>query len=143
MKAKIPEEGWKGLLGVGTWYLVSNPNKNSTGFGGKFTGGTQDSTDIWAEGSVDVNDGKWHHVVGVHDGAKVCLYVDGIPADFESRGGNAVVYNDPVYIGGEPHSKYQWNGFIDDVRIYSYALSAEEVKMLYEGKEPPRERRSE
>jgi hypothetical protein len=36
-----------------------------------------------------------------------------------------------------------FTGLIDDVRIYSYARSADEVKMLYEGKEPPRERRSE
>jgi hypothetical protein len=71
------------------------------------------------------------------------LYVDGILVDFETRGGNTIAVNDPVYIGGVPHSKEQWNGLIDDVRIYSYALSPGEVKMLYEGKEPPRERRSE
>ncbi len=32
---------------------------------------------------------------------------------------------------------------IVDVRTYSYALSPDEVKMLCEGKEPPRERRSD
>ena len=99
--------------------------------------------DVWTQGSIDVNDGKWHHLVGTHDGAKVCLYVDGILVDFETRGGNAVMYNDPVFVGGAPYSKHQWNGLIDDVRIYSYALNPEEVKMLYEGKEPPREKRSE
>ena len=30
--------------------------------------------------------------------------------------------------------------FIDDVRIYSYALNPDEVKMLYEGKEPPQKK---
>jgi hypothetical protein len=143
MKAKMPEEGVKFLLQVNTWWLCSTLDKNSTEFGGDFTKGEEGITEIWTESSVDVNDGKWHHLVGVHDGAKVCLYIDGILVDFETRGGNTVACNDPVYIGGWPHSKPQWNGLIDDVRIYSYALSPEEVKMLYEGKEPPRERRSE
>jgi hypothetical protein len=31
--------------------------------------------------------------------------------------------------------------FIDDVRIYSYVLSPDEVKMLYKGKEPPRNKK--
>lgn len=139
MKAKIPGEDFLGfLLAVNPWWL------GSAEFGGTFPRGEQGIRYIWTESMVDVNDGKWHHLAGVHDGAKVCLYVDGILVDFETRGGNTVAYNDPAYIGGEePHSKKHWNGLIDDVRIYSYALSPEEVKMLYEGKEPPRERRSE
>jgi len=138
MKAKIPEEAWKSLLVVNSWWL------RAAEFGGTFPKGEQDITYIWTEGRVDVDDGKWHHLVGVHDGVKVSLYVDGILVDIETRGGNAVPYSDLVYVGvDEPHSKDQWNGLIDDVRIYSYALSPEEVKMLYEGKEPPRERRSE
>jgi len=137
MKAKMPE-GDPTLFTVNPWWLSSDE------FGGTFPKGEQDIKYIWTENRVDVKDGKWHHVVGVHDGAKVCLYVDGILVDFETHGGSAVAYNDPAYIGGEePHSKEHWNGLIDDVRIYSYALSPEEVKMLYEGKEPPRERRSE
>jgi len=30
----------------------------------------------------------------------------------------------------------EWNGLIDDVRIYSYALSEEQIKAIYAGKEP-------
>ena len=141
MKARKPEEDWKSLLTVGTWWLGSHLGKNNAEFGGDFPKGEQYFTEIWTQGSIDI--GKWHHVVGVHDGTKVCLYIDGMVADFETRGGNAMVCYDPVYIGGEPHSNSQWNGLIDDVRIYSYALSPEEVKMLYEGKEPPREKRSD
>ena len=29
-----------------------------------------------------------------------------------------------------------WNGLIDDVRIYSYALSEAEIKALYAGDDP-------
>jgi WD40 repeat protein/serine/threonine protein kinase/tetratricopeptide (TPR) repeat protein len=142
MKARTPEEGTKSLLAVGAWWLVGFLDKNVIEFGGEFPKGEQYIMEIWTQGSIDI--GKWHHVVGVHDGAKVCLYVDGKLVDFENRGGNTRVYYEPIYIGGEkPHSNRQWNGLIDDVRIYSYALGAEEVKMLYEGEEPPREKRSE
>jgi WD40 repeat protein/serine/threonine protein kinase/tetratricopeptide (TPR) repeat protein len=139
IKARIPEGDALSatLLAVNPWWLGSSE------FGATFPRGEPGIRYIWAESIADVNDGKWHHLVGTHDGAKVCLYVDGILVDFETRGGSTAAYNDPVYIGGEPHSTYQWNGLIDDVRIYSYALSPEEVKMLYEGKEPPREKRSE
>jgi hypothetical protein len=60
--------------------------------------------------------------------------LDGKLAHAELVQGNIATNNSPVVIGGN------WNGLIDDVRIYSYALSAEEVKGLYEGKEPPREK---
>ena len=141
MKARTPEarilgEDWKSLLTIGSWWLGSYLDKNRTEFGRAFAKGEQSFIWIWTQDSVNVE--KWHHLVGVHDGSKVCLYVDGILVDFETRGGNTGVSYGPVYVGGEePHSTCCWNGLIDDVRIYSYALSAEEVKMLYEGKEPP------
>ncbi len=31
----------------------------------------------------------------------------------------------------------EWNGMIDDLRIYSNALSQVEIKALHEGKDPP------
>jgi hypothetical protein len=49
-----------------------------------------------------------------------------------------------VFIGDNPEwpgEGWDWNGLIDDVCIYSYALNPEEVKMLYEEKEPPKEKR--
>jgi len=95
-------------------------------------------------GVIGVNDGNWHHVACVYDGTKLCLYVDGKLDTCDTNWGNIKASNDPLYIGEDPLVlKYGWNGLIDDVRIYSYALSPGEVKMLYEGKEPPRERRSE
>jgi len=107
-------------------------------------------TRVLRAGTVDVNDGKWHHVVGVYDGTKIYLYMDGKLDHYVSTGilKDIQISDQPLYIGGMPHpgeSKYNlnWNGLIDDVRIYSYALSPEEVKMLYKGKEPPREKSSE
>jgi hypothetical protein len=35
-----------------------------------------------------------------------------------------------------PDPTCRWNGLIDDVRVYSYALTSDEVQALYEGRGP-------
>jgi hypothetical protein len=97
---------------------------------------------------VDLTDERWHFVAGTYDGEKLCLYIDGNLSNFTQVNGNMVIEDGIVFLGDYPKwgggaKNLSWNGLIDDVRIYSYALSAEEVKMLYEGKEPPREKISE
>jgi WD40 repeat protein/serine/threonine protein kinase len=82
-------------------------------------------------GKMDVNDGKWHHVVGVYDGTKMCLYLDGELDVSASATGSIKTNSDPVYIGENGERRRFWNGLIDDVRIYSYALSEEEIEDLF------------
>jgi hypothetical protein len=85
-------------------------------------------------GSANVNDGKWHHIAGVYDGSNLYLYVDGILDNSVNASGiiNTNVF--PVLIGeNSERSGRDWNGLIDDVRIYSYALSEAEVKALFAG----------
>jgi beta-galactosidase len=92
-------------------------------------------------GNVDVNDARWHHVVGVYDGRRLSLYVDGkldtsAPAVTFSRINTS---KDHVLIGMNARSRLwsrEWNGLIDDLRIYNYALRPEDVKALHEGREP-------
>lgn len=89
-------------------------------------------------GQTDVNDGVWHHVAGVYDGNEFRLYVDGKLDKSKSAWGNGDKNNSPVYIGENSEVLgREWNGLIDDVRIYSYALSDAEIKDLYNSKDPP------
>jgi len=87
-------------------------------------------------GNKAVNDGKWHHVAGVYDGEKMYIYVDGI-VDVSQPASGAIATNDhPVFIGenAEMTGRF-WNGLIDDVRVYNYALSEGQITALYnEGK---------
>ncbi|NIP26852.1 MAG: hypothetical protein GWN67_21510 [Phycisphaerae bacterium] len=83
-------------------------------------------------GTADVNDGQWHHAVGTYDGSQICLYVDG-RLDASSTASGTININDhPVYIGenSERTGRF-WNGLIDDVCLYSYALTADEVAAIY------------
>jgi beta-galactosidase len=62
------------------------------------------------------------------------IYVDGRLDASKPRHGAIGTNNYPVCIGenAENNNRY-FNGLIDDVRIYNYALSADEIKALNEG----------
>jgi len=92
-------------------------------------------------GEKEVGKGEWHHVCGTYDGAYVRLYIDGVE-DPASRL-NVAAYSGPitsndfdVCIGENSEEQGRcWHGLIDDVRIYSYALSRQEIKAILGGEE--------
>jgi hypothetical protein len=69
---------------------------------------------------------RWSHLAGTYDGAWLRLYVDGeLTAETEFEGG-AHVTDTPLRIGGMTWGR-NFRGRIDEVRIYSRALSASEI----------------
>ena len=94
--------------------------------------------------SADVTLDNWHHVAGTWDGSTMKLYVDG---DFvgeepfpwtlstpSNPNGNTIGANcdpDP----NNPAHVCSFNGKIDEVRVYSRALTESEIKTLYDGQE--------
>ena len=83
-------------------------------------------------GQKIVNANEWHHVAGLYDGSQMRLYVDG-ELDTSGSYDGSIGQNDyPVYIGenAEQTGRF-WNGLIDDMRVYNYALPENEVKALY------------
>jgi beta-galactosidase len=85
-----------------------------------------------------MSDGQWHHLVGVYDGTHLVVYVDGKPDSTCTATGRIRSNDWPVFIGeNSEETNREWDGLIDDVRIYSYALSAEEISTLYESSRKP------
>jgi hypothetical protein len=88
-----------------------------------------------AGGSVNINDGEWHHVAGVYDGTEYILYVDGVQdgPSVPATGPIAQTTSHKLTIGAFERqsvvSKF-YDGFIDDVRVYDRALPAEEIRQL-------------
>lgn len=84
---------------------------------------------------LDTN--KWHYIAGSYDGKTTKLYIDGVLKNSSvGANGNIVYkYNEVLNIGkmayGEPTLYFPFNGLIDEVKIYNYALTDEEIKQDY------------
>lgn len=86
-----------------------------------------------------VNNGKWHHVVDTYTNGTESLYLDGVLVGQQSYSETGYSANYSYFIGtgyanSWPNVGASWfyfNGSIDDARVYNRALSAEEVKRLY------------
>ena len=80
--------------------------------------------------------GEWHHVAGTYDGLNMNVYVDGILTGNQKSVSGAITTNsNPLTIGYQPGTSEFFYGSIDEVRIYNRALTADEVKSHYEGKQ--------
>ncbi len=91
-------------------------------------------------GHIPVDDGRWHHVVAVYDGLTLYQYIDG-RQDYHTRTIGRITTNESnIRIGADSDGilkpKAEWNGWIDDIRIYRDALSQAQIKALYEGRDP-------
>jgi len=79
------------------------------------------------------DDNNWHHITMTWDNTNLYYYLDGkyITSAADSGAGD---HGRGSYIGaGDGGAGLQdyVNGQIDDVRIYNYALSADQIKKLY------------
>lgn len=85
--------------------------------------------------STNLNDGIWHHIVGTYNGSKMSLYVDGnLKSTSTNYSGVLPLNDDSVWIGRHWNASSTgnfFNGSIDEVRIYSRALSPEEINASY------------
>jgi len=80
-----------------------------------------------------ITDGNWHRIAFVWDGSYRHLYVDGAEVIKDSRILYALESADGGLhfgAGNALDAGSFWFGLIDDVRIYDYALSAEEIDEL-------------
>ena len=81
-----------------------------------------------------LNDGYWHHVAGVYDGSTAYMYIDGVLENSAERTGLINTNDLPVTIGARYDDattvSQSWNCMLDDVWVYSYGLSADQVTAL-------------
>ena len=74
---------------------------------------------------------SWHHVAGVFDGGTLKIYVDGVLQDTTPYTDSIADENDPLRIGANSGALNRyWNGLIDEVSVWSRALSQEEIEQL-------------
>ena len=109
------------------WTIQSYQNSNDFVFG-VFDGGGVNFT-------IDLN--TWKHIVCAKNGTSMTTYVDGVLQN-EALGPEIVNYVNPnLFISKWGSGGRNFNGKIDDIRMYSRGLSAAEVQMLFEESNVP------
>jgi lysophospholipase L1-like esterase len=101
---------------------VSNSNQLSAGHNGNWNA-VEDSEALTSE--------TWYFVAVTYDAASdtMTLYKNGTGVDTATVSDD--VTDATIYIGASVADSGGWQGTIDDVRIYSYALSPEQIESLY------------
>ena len=80
---------------------------------------------------ASVTNYQWSHVVGVFDGATMRLYVDGRAMATRELPANTLIKTGPRFrVGGANRKGACFKGLVDDLRVYSRALSRQEIAML-------------
>jgi len=131
---------WGANIGTQKWtFRIQNSNGTPGAIRIEVNGG-------YFVGNTVVTDGEWHHVAvtwandGTPDVIDAKLYVDGeLDAEFgsidsppsasQSQAVNTAS-NADVRIGDDFQATHNWNGWIDDVRIYDEAIDADTIKSL-------------
>ena len=83
-------------------------------------------------GGADINNSAWHYLVMTRSGTTLTLYVDGSSVGTPATvGSNAINNTTDLYIGVAPGPIQYFAGLIDEVGLWSRALSSAEVLALY------------
>jgi len=124
--ASVPQE-WTAIItkGDSSWRLSTVQQTR------RFHFSVNDWNRITLDGMRTVDTNQWHHVAAVYDGSEMRIYVDGSPDVSKPWTGGINANDFPVCIGenAEQTGRF-WHGLIDEVRVYNYALSEDEVAEL-------------
>jgi len=109
------------------WQLATYKPETKLNFG-FFSGGVFKEAKVTPIPSLNT----WHYVVGVSDGTNIMIYLDG---ELKMTNSGGAIDTDPANIGigarmSATHSE-NFNGIIDEVRIYNRALSPLEIQCNY------------
>ena len=83
---------------------------------------------------VNVKDGLWHHLVGTYNGANIQVWVDGVLKQTLAATGTMVYpRGTTLFVGqhGFGGTDHNFNGLIDEVRIYDHGLTSADVSVLF------------
>ena len=74
-----------------------------------------------------IQDGEWHFLAGTWDGDDIRLYIDGeLEAEMPCKG-ELNPNDESLYIGARGASQRFLTGALDEIKVYNYALTKEEL----------------
>jgi hypothetical protein len=91
-----------------------------------------DAVGGFVHGSILINDGLWHSIVGTYDGTTAKIYVDGALDNSGARTGTSGTHTLGFgsAIDGGPGSSY--TGLLADIRLYNWALPADLIAAMFD-----------
>lgn len=81
--------------------------------------------------TITVNN-NWYHCVGVYNGSNITVYMNGVAGTPQSYSNGIDTYTINTYLGNT-NSTRTFNGYLDEVGMWSRALTSTEVTTLYNG----------
>lgn len=125
-------DDWAGLISKGSnaWRIQRYADTDTVEFVIMVTEGNN-----WVPAQMAVNDDKWHHVVGSYTGDAMGIYVDGVLQN-STPAGPGTAGEEYVWIGAGINvdnltEDFQFNGMLDEARIYEVGLPADRVLTEY------------
>jgi hypothetical protein len=134
---------WNGMpvdgRGVTGWFYSRDHDQGLSEYGEHFgLGGTEGqggrliyqtgSRQTRLAGSTEIPRWSWHHVVLVRDGESVRIYLDG---KLDAEGNAPVVSSEELFFGGRSDGDSTWEGRLDEIAVFSRALTDDEVTKLF------------
>ncbi len=77
--------------------------------------------------ATNLRDGNYHHVAAVKNGDILTIYYDGVLVDTETGLANLNNVQRGIYVGRWGLLGENWQGNIDEVRVWNYAVSATNI----------------
>ncbi len=129
----------QGIIGWGDYGTQSATNAFRLASYGDCNGGNGLDNYWWgndvvgcANNGTNLYDGTWHHVVTEYDGNARQIYIDGTLVTFDNPIPINVTRDDNITIGATYLGNSEnFNGTIDNVRVYNRALSDPQIAALY------------
>ena len=133
--------------GTSGGFRVISPNPSSFGFYVLVSNGSSTYTNVNLGGTgaaLDIRDGDWHHVVFSINGTSIKIWIDGGSSGSPNyTDTSSVSYvgdtTTPVHFGRNgalTSSPYYLNGYLDEIAIFDYELSATQVGNIYNSGTP-------
>jgi hypothetical protein len=122
----VVNSAWRDVIykASDNYYLEGTSDSGSVPGGG----GTFGTSDVVVFGTTALAANTWAHLAVSYDGATMRLYVNGVQVASQAQTGNIAISTSPLQIGGDSLYGQYFQGTIDEVRVYSTALTAAQIQ---------------
>jgi hypothetical protein len=112
-----------------TYWMLGQANNGQNRLQFRLRTGGVTTTLIASTGTLPLN--TWYHAAATYDGSTMRLYLNGTEVGSVAESGSiSRGRNVSVHLGRSPEGSNYLRGALDDVRVYSSALSASEIVAL-------------